>query len=225
MIKGKKGSHVGVIASFGIFIIFLVGLYFVFEPVLSTQRSKQGLLDSITQDIRKELSSELTVAIIHPHGNCSILSNSVVNLTTPVYTVVKEEDGSLVPASFSGENLIIESRDENLWVYYSKVQINGSIGSDSGCETPEIKSVRKSQEIFIKKVEDAVSNFTDFKEKINIPSNSDFSFSFTLSNGSVLSAGEKNVSQEVYVDEIPLQYIDYKANNIGGKLILRVWTY
>jgi len=225
LVGSKRGSHVGVIASFGIFIFFLVGLYFVFEPALKIQRSKQGILESVEQDLENKLSSELTTVIINPGGNCSTLSNSIANVSETVYSIVKEQDQGIVGADFSGQNLIIDARNEPLWVYFSDIQFNGNPGSGSGCTAPEIKSVRKSQEIFEKKIIESVVNFTSFKANISIPPGSDFSFSFTFANGTTISAGEKNVSQEVYGNEIPIQYIDSKANNLGGKLTIKVWTY
>ena len=58
--KSRRGSHVGVIASFSIFILFLVGLYLVTEPALKFDKDKKALLQYLEGRLVEEFSGNLT---------------------------------------------------------------------------------------------------------------------------------------------------------------------
>jgi len=340
----KRGSHVGIIASFTIFIMFLIGIYLVLDPVLRTQKDKQLLLDHLEIDLLNEFSDNLTTAIISSEGGtCLNLNDSEVGISDE-YAIVKDKNKVFISSVRSGNTLVISSSSEtSMWVYYSPVEfygnyqedantkicnnefcdgdwssynnitlgnpeysfnysvpsnaigvlwrikenllgernltisgdcwnyainnnllvlkvINTGVGSTwrclatdgedvwwdypfmgqlginlyeegiwwqvetpSGCSVPTIESVRNSEEIFEKKIRDGINDFENLKANLSIPVESEISLSFEMANGKILSAGKKNVSTNVYAREIPIQYIDYYANNVAGKLIIRIW--
>lgn len=223
VIENKRGSHVGVIASFGIFVIFLVALYFVVEPTVKTQRSKRDVLKNLEQELRRELSSKLTTVIVSSGGGaCLSVSNSNLGIDNEG-AIVKDRNNNLIASGFDAGNLIIDpSSETTLWIYYSD-EFQKNSKANSGCSAPTIASVRDSEEIFQSRIAGAISNFEAFKSNISIAPNNEFSFSVTLSNGTVIGVGSKNVSKELYVDEIPIQYINSDSNNLGGKLTIKVW--
>lgn len=225
VVKNKRGSHVGVIASFGIFVIFLVALYFVVEPAVKTQRNKKDIIKSLEQELIREFSSKLTTAIVSSGGGaCLSVSNSNLGINNEG-VIVKDRNNNLITNGFETNNLIIDpSSETTLWIYYSD-EFQKNSKPNSGCLTPTIVSVRDSEEIFQSKIARAISNFEALKNNVSIAANNEFSFFVTLSNGTVIDAGIKNVSKELYVDEIPIQYIDAESNNLGGKLTIRVWSY
>ena len=47
MKRGKKGSHVGVMLSFGIFVVFLVFLYSVLQPIIRLEQDKKLILNDL----------------------------------------------------------------------------------------------------------------------------------------------------------------------------------
>ena len=56
----KRGSHVGVILSFAIFITFMVFLYFIIEPAIRIQGDKQNILDNLERELLEKFSANLT---------------------------------------------------------------------------------------------------------------------------------------------------------------------
>jgi hypothetical protein len=67
------------------------------------------------------------------------------------------------------------------------------------------------------------SDYNGVKSGFNVPAGSDFGFSFTESDGNVISTPEENVSKSVYVDEFPVEYVDDEANVLPGFISVRVW--
>lgn len=349
----KNGSHVGIIASFTIFVMFLIGTYFVIDPMIRMQKDKQFMLNYLESELSKEFSDNLTTAIISGDG-CLEVNNSQVNVVSGGYAIAKKNDGSILKSIYNSEGLIITTNSATLvWVYYSPSEFNGgptgpiyqeeanatncnnqfcdgdwethndticlrqpcptyyfnysvpnsaigakwkvktygfydnftirvecwdaSIvnnllqlrvwlflaksywncwgGEDNGwiypssagsgelnstiyeegiwweldqgipseCNVSEVKSVRDNQEFFEKRIIDGINDFENLTKKLSIPPGTEFSFSFEMENGEVLSAGEKNISGDVYAKEIPIQYIDNQANNLAGKLIIKVY--
>ncbi len=56
----KKGSHVGMMLSFVIFVTFLVFLYSVLSPVVKTEQDKKLVLDSLILEMVEILNSDYT---------------------------------------------------------------------------------------------------------------------------------------------------------------------
>ena len=50
-IISKKGSHVGVVVSFVIFVTFLVFLYTIVQPATVREKDRQYLLDYLTLNL------------------------------------------------------------------------------------------------------------------------------------------------------------------------------
>src|SRR3989344_3650275 len=59
--RGKRGSHIDVIISFVIFIVFLGFLYSILAPA-KVQEDKEAVLNYLEKTIKDELSSNLTSA-------------------------------------------------------------------------------------------------------------------------------------------------------------------
>ncbi|MBI2045432.1 hypothetical protein HYT23_05210 [Candidatus Pacearchaeota archaeon] len=221
--KGKRGSHVGVIASFTIFIMFLIGLYFSIQPLLKDQKDKDLLLDKLKDRLFDEMSNNLTVAVISTSsGTCLKLSNSDVDVSG-ARAIVKDDGGTEIISGYDGSNLIIQAGSQTaLWVYYAQeFQVNS--GVDTSCVSPAIKSVRQTYEIFEKKVADAVNNYAQIKASMNLQKFSDLGYSFEYNNGTSVSVGNPPSSGQIYAEEIPIQYINGKANSLSGKLTIKAW--
>lgn len=229
MIKrdSKKGSHVGVIASFSIFILFLVGFYFAAEPALKFNKDKQALLQYLEEKIYDEFSGNFTVAIVSdtaPGNGCWNVTNSVIGVNDGSYAIVKDSNKNKLNSEYRGSTLIIQNNNEgNLWVYYSNFPFSPSSTSDSGCSAAFIESTRTTQEMFEGKIADGIVNFSVLKDKLNFPDESQFSIAFQYNNGTVIGAGDLNVTQNVYAQEKSIQYIDKSANSLAGKLTIKVW--
>ncbi|MBA7696918.1 hypothetical protein ES703_105572 [subsurface metagenome] len=87
--------------------------------------------------------------------------------------------------------------------------------------------IRTDEYIFETKIIDLrdeyETSYENLKNELNIPIGSEFGFSFTYSNKTIIGTSEKNVSTSVYAEEIPIQYIDREASTSSGFINIRVW--
>jgi len=88
--KNKKGSHVGVVVSFVIFVTFLVFLYVILHPVTAREREKQYILDYLILNILGESEGNLTTMIInveypvHHNKDCLNLNQILLSEGEPL---------------------------------------------------------------------------------------------------------------------------------------------
>ncbi len=61
----KRGSHVGMMISFVIFITFLVFLYSILQPVIKTRQDKELVLDSLKTELLNMLNETTSVTEIN----------------------------------------------------------------------------------------------------------------------------------------------------------------
>jgi len=70
---------------------------------------------------------------------------------------------------------------------------------------------------------DYSQDYESLKIEFNIPGDSGFEFSFTLSNKTILKTQERNLSTGVYSSQFQTIYFSEDANLSLGYLNLRVW--
>ena len=135
-------------------------------------------------------------------------------------------------SEISGNDLIVNRAGDNfLKVYGSEEFENLSEGSTSGCQILgaeyEIALLKLSEHISEARVEELVNNYTEgydgLKEEFDIAEGSDFGFGFVYNNGTVIETESVNVSRSVYVEDVPVRYVDSDANVLTGFLRIKVW--
>ncbi len=231
--KNKKGTHVGVIISFVLFITILVFLYSMIEPTIKSQKNKQYFLDYVEGELIKNVSGVLTswtvkntTSIIYP--GCLRVNNTELG-TVGLNSIVKDRNNQQVNSKISGEFLEIEwtSFGGSFYkIYYSNETFKSttSFPCTGGYEPAIITSSGRTVKYVSRtKIANVINNFQDFQNGLNIPPGYYFSLSFTYSNGTKISAGETNVSTSVYAKEKIVQYLDDEANINKGIINIRVW--
>jgi len=73
---GKKGSHVGIIISFSLFILFLLSVFLLINPALKERGEKQPVLESINQKLLENFSSNMTLTLIKLMNATCVLTES-----------------------------------------------------------------------------------------------------------------------------------------------------
>jgi len=236
----KKASHVGIVLSFVIFITFLVFLYSIIEPLTKTQKDKQFLLSYLETELIENFSAKLTIVLITNSSelldeDCLEINSSAFG-TNGLNFIVKNKTKDIVNFTvLTDEGMIIEwTNDEEFFkIYYSEEKFINST-SDYSCTLPvadvnnySVGSIRTKDQIFESRVISLIdtyeSDYKTLKEDLKIPLGTEFGFGFIYSNGSVIGTEEKNISINIYVEEIPIQYMDYEANINSGFLNIKVW--
>lgn len=242
----KKASHVGVVLSFVIFITFLIFLYTIAEPAISFQRDKEALLDYLEIKLMNQVSTNLTIATViinstdHSIVECINLLNLKEEVGVGSRLIIKNESENISRANFSetdNKDLIINrnSLDELFFKIYGSEDFEKldettivpctELGRDA--EGYNIGLIRSNEYIFeekaIKLISDYEKNYSKIKETLKIPAGSDFSFGLIYSNKTKISTTNENISTNIYVKEIPIQYVDKEANIKLGYIDIGVW--
>jgi hypothetical protein len=242
--RNRSGSHVGVILSFVIFVTFIVFLYTVIRPAVTTGENKRTILTYIENKIEENSSAEFTSISIMISENsnryCIKLEDFFLYSMVSAHLIAKNEIGNVEDAYYNPvtdlDDLRIDRDNKNnlfFKIYYSPEFDNLSAADAGECELVrygpayEITSVDSDAYIFEKNIYELIdyynSNYEKLKSEFNIPSGSEFEFTFTQSNGTKLGNESASKSINVYAEETPVQYIDSKANILSGFINVRVW--
>jgi len=73
---------------------------------------------------------------------------------------------------------------------------------------------------FIDEYED---RYESIKDELKIPPGSEFGFSLIYSNQTRIGTEQKEISTNIYSEEIPVQYVDRQANINSGFINILVW--
>jgi hypothetical protein len=139
----KKGSHVGVVLSFVLFITFVIYLYAITESGLELGENKENSLEYLKKQVLEFSSAELTtasVAISQPSSyDCVNLNNffSLIDLGDRISA--EDEFGNPSPVLISAnQNTLSVDKEPNsylLHIYGSPEFPVSGTGSFSGCQT------------------------------------------------------------------------------------------
>lgn len=241
--KNKNGSHVGIILSFVIFVTFTIFIYSILEPGLRSQREKQSLLEYLKEEINQEISANLTTATLsitkvsNPSDECIEFEN-FINLTemNPPNIIVKNESFIVYPAKVSADSnhlrIIRENTGSTFFKVYNSPEFNTIEEHTDTCKTLKyeleqynIGLIRTEIYFFESRIisltEEYKDDYENLKERLEMPS--EFDFSFVYDNGTIIKTSDKDPSTDVYATEFPIQYIDKNASIRFGFINLRVW--
>jgi hypothetical protein len=253
MYKNKKGSHVGIVLSFVIFVTFLVFLYSVLEPEIRIQQDKESYLDYLKEELMERVSANLTtitVAITKSTliQNCVNLENLINEAGIDSLIIVKDQSENIVESNISegdSTDLLIDREDgEKVFfkIYNSEefpeleeaiINPCSSLEKDEEWEGEpvgySIRLILKEGYVFEKKVIELLEEYEseggyeNLRNELKIPSGTEFGFSFIYNNGTRIETKEKEIPTKVQVREIPVQYIDKESNVLLGTINIKIW--
>lgn len=248
--KGVKGSHVGMILSFVIFITFIFFIFTALQPKLNFSADKSGSFDYIKGQVIKNVSSNFTIAEItidvnkNPHGakdNCIDLQSFLIwsEFVTPLIVVKNESDSNqetyTVHFAQGSGDLAINRKDVNnrFFKIYHSPKFKQLQDTGLSCQTISqgdynIGLIKVGSEIFESEIDrliaDYNSSYSSLKTSLNIPSGTEFGFSFKTTEG-IIKKPNYNVpaSANVFANEAPILYVDSNTNIKSGFLTVAIW--
>jgi hypothetical protein len=244
--KNCSGSHVGMILSFVMFITFTVFIYTIVSPTINTAESKKTLLNEIGLTLIKNMSATFTSLSIsiaptsNPNANCITLEGILYYAEISPNVIVRNGAQTDQPVHYNPEtdfnNLRVNraSMSDLFFKIYSSSEFS-KIPETSISPCPlipfeggyEIGSLNSGQYIFEKNIylliENYKKDYDKLKTDLRISPGDEFGFEFILSNGTIISAIETLPTQNIYAEEIPVQYIDNSANVLSGFINVKVW--
>ncbi|MBM3228543.1 hypothetical protein FJZ20_01505, partial [Candidatus Pacearchaeota archaeon] len=189
--KEKKGSHIGIILSFTIFVSFVFFFYVMMQPVIKYE-TKQNQIELLRGRIIEEASGELksfSVTIPGSGGSSCVKLISFINQAGI-------EEGIRAGNSEGALDFYLESSDVYVRIYgdnfikiYESVEFEGNGDEMSGCAElvngPSgyvIGFTRIEERVFetkiIKLIDEYFENYEEVKERLGIPRGNEFALGF-----------------------------------------------
>lgn len=231
-VKTKKGSHIGTVISFVLFITFIVFLYSITSPALKSNKEEENLLIYLENKIIENVSAELNSTSIsfENSGDCLQINNYQGGANT----VVKDKDGNIVDSGVEGNTLFIKISSETFFkIYSSEVELEGKPYNSGDCANPLTNyepglsrtEKKVSEEKVIELINRYSANYSKLKEDFKIPNSRDFGFGFIYNNGTLIpyETPEKNASSDIYTNRVPVEYFDKQAEILQGFVNIKVW--
>jgi len=237
--KNKCGSHVGVVISFAIFVTFIIIIYTLASPNFRISSSEQFSVEYLETKLLENLSSEVLIITIDIENvigtNCIEISNLLSDFDINRKIIVKNKEGILTPSVFTGSDSLqinrLDSGDDFFKIYASESFDELSEGSESCQSISEgsdfnFGSIKTENYFFESNFFDLMNSYSDYevlKSDLNVPENSEFGFGLIYNNLSSVQIALKNVSKDIYIKEVPIQYIDSGGEISSGFLKIMVW--
>jgi|TARA_Y100000310_G_scaffold10701_1_gene11393 hypothetical protein len=234
--SSKKGSHVGLVLSFVIFVTFLIFVFTVLNPAVSEERGKGLELGLVKESLINNLTSDLSVTSLKvldstEYGKDCFQIDNIFGENVKI----KDENNEHIEGSSSeiDNKISISHNQKNFFrIFYSAGFLSGAGRGVGECDVLEVSnytigSTKVNDYIFEEDVyqmfELYENNYFMLKENLGISLDNNFGFGFINSSGFEDVRGFEEVSGNVYIEEIPLQYYDSEANVKSGSIKVRVW--
>lgn len=235
----KRGSHVGMMISFIVFVTFLIFVRIIFEPAINSVDTKEKFIEGIENKILENISEETlitTISVVSP-ATCVSITSFISGFNGYEGIVIKDENGNVVSNSISpsdSDTLQIERTSSTL----DFLKIYSSDGFDSSQEeslsctalvedsTYYVRATKRKTYVFEERMESLVSNYDNyesFKKNLNLPNDTEISVELELGNGTIMGTTQKNITANIYTRESSVEYIDSNANVLSGKLRVKIW--
>ncbi len=228
--KNKKGSHVGMILSFTMFIVFLIFAYVIVVSPIDSKKQNEDVFETIKIEIIKEISGLVYTSRINNTdniGGCIEILNPDYDFSERV-VIVKNKSGEIA-SEIVGNTILIPGGLGFVKAYYSDNFFENT-GSFSGadCVSVEVDSISSEKRILEKKIisfiEEMEANYSIVKNNFGIPSNVDFHVQFEYADGTNITSGEfKELKTEIFAKQVSINYLDKYANEKIGSLIIKIW--
>ncbi|NCO18402.1 hypothetical protein GW922_03400 [Candidatus Pacearchaeota archaeon] len=223
----KKGSHISLVLSFIIFMVSLIFVYIIASASIMTEDSKKGVLFSIERNALKEIVHDIWVIRLN---DISVQPNFCVEVSNPENssiggTIAMNDSGPISSQVFQ-ETIRIEGNSGFVKIYYSELFEDENLEGEN-CVHPEPYSIKKERIIIEPKIKQIISNFSSnygiLKEKLGIPDGNEYNLYFEYNNGSMLGSFGPDPSTNIYLKEIPVEYLSEESRYEHGKLVVKIW--
>src|SRR3989344_9392359 len=138
IMKQKKGSHVGVVLSFVIFMTFIFFIYLITQPALKTER-KDNSLEFLAMGLMEKVSANLTavsVAITQSNPqDCVRLSSFFSTTDVGNKVVARDNSGNTLQSSVDVDDLLVVRNGVTFFKVYGSEEFNtAATGQINPCQ-------------------------------------------------------------------------------------------
>ena len=243
-IKNKRGSHVGVVVSFVIFVTFLVFLYTIIQPVTVRERGKDYILEYLTLNLVENSTGEIismVINVLEPIAagkECLTLQNILASEDPAPEGEIPLSMAEHLSFTANGESFLYERSGQGfivnvgldfqgpITITYAEEIIPLPYESVGGCDPHSYPTgyVKTYSEIFesglIGLNESYYVDYEGLKAELGIPEGTEFNFYVydSLRSEIIISAEiqEPPTDGSVFVEETPITYANEDGNILFG---------
>ncbi len=235
----KRGSHIGVVISFAIFVAFLIFLYTLAQPSFQQKEQENALRVYLEKTLIENVSSELTIITVNVSSSslseCISLDGLIGTFEiTPRIFVWNAEQVS-TQSGIQGNDLRIQREDPSdvfFKIHHSEDFPDRGSGSWT-CENLvegvgyDLGVTKVEKYIFsenvIALINDYIGRYEMLKDDLKIPDTYEFGFGLIYSGGNAIETPDRDVQKNIYIKEIPIQYVNELGKIQTGFLVLKIW--
>ena len=239
IIKNKKGSHVGVVISFIAFVTFVILLFSILRPSTVLENKEKPVFNYLKFKILDNVTDNLFGITVNLEqsisGNCIELSGLLTDFGIQKRVVVRNQEDVFSSSEFTNSNGLqitrISSSDDFFKIYSSDAFDLSNTGSTSCQVLTEgsdftFGATTNENYVFEKRVMELISQYDNYdilKDNFNVPEGSNFGFGLIYNNGTSLETSMTNVTKNIFVGNIPIEYVDNFGGIDSGFLKIVVW--
>lgn len=241
MRRNKRGSHVGVMISFMVFITFIFFLRVILEPTLTSNQDKEVMLNEVEKKIINETSVEMTTITIDINSattqNCVSIASFISEFGIDSNIVVKNKNGNIISSSVSpteSNTLQINrgSTTDNFFKVYNSEAFSAVSSASLSCQSIsentnfEYGITKKDDYVSEEKIIFLIESYADYeamKSDLKIPNSTDIAISFEYADGSSIGTNKTEPTTNIFAREKQINYINENAEINSGKLKIKVW--
>lgn len=222
----KKGSHVGIMISFMIIIVFVIFIYSAIEPAIKSEDNKDLFLNNIEKSLINSFEDNLSIDIIKVSTSLSCIEIPILGINKEY--IAKNEKGEVLNTDLSTNNIFVElNNNDYIKVYSSNWFNNSAVFSSGSCETSYTGFEITKKGIFKNKIKELIKHYNNdyelIKSDLDVSEELDFKFDFILENKTEILTNKEIISENIYSKEFFINYFDENANSKLGKIRLNVW--
>ena len=231
----KKGTHVGVVLSFVIFVTFLILIYLIIQPSLKVEE-KQHLANLVETEFIGRSSADLTTTSIgvSTSSGCVVLKDIFTLTDLGSNLRIINNEGESISGGISGNHLVVSRTNEVL----IKIQESSEFpaigtGNPGSCQdltennNYDIGLIKTEEHLFETKILETINyyetNYGILKTEFNVVETDNFGLGFKYTNGTTVETETPLSTISIYAIENSIQYVSEEGVIKIGYLIIRAW--
>jgi len=239
MLNKKSASHVEIVMSFALFMLFVIFLLYQFNPA-KQQNLGNFLLDILQDSIEEQASVVLFEVPFFINSSavtadCFIVKNPF-NAKYNITALSAAKNPLGCDASSADIKIKKSGSDKQYFLYYSPDEALTPPNSVSGCQNIgepggnySFSAQRSYKLLSLNKLKELENNYnTDYnglKEMLHFPSGKDFALEIKdLQGSSILKLERKKPAGiEIYARELPVELLNIDGTITKGIMNMQVW--
>lgn len=230
----KKGSHIGMILSFVLFVTAILFLYDLLNEPTKSNEEGEILLNQVKDALDRNLKENVTTATISfpSKTGCVWINTSFLDEGVSKNHSVKKTSGEQINSSIDGDKLSIQKGASPIRIIFAKGLESNSFSSTTCSEIKLSDSGTKfalseKEEYVEKKIVDFINSFSNEysanKEKFLLPLTLNYNVRFILENETKLGEEKTASSADFFIKHYPISYLNLSGDLVAGYFEISIW--